>query len=138
MLQAAAVKLGLVARLGQNQVQSLMAAQFQTFCPVPPPPSEVCGAVTQTSPEPETSEPYRLVSRDGVASAAELQRIYEGTIAATRARYGPPVSTLRAARFLPRLGDPKRLRAWLAEHGPDERIAIRQHLKQKRAKPCPK
>jgi hypothetical protein len=48
--------------------------------------------------------------------------------------YGTAVSTLMAADFLVRLGDPERLRAWLAGHSAAEREAIRQHLERKQVK----
>lgn len=140
-LQEAAERTDLVWLIGQDAVQSVMSSAFQTLCPPTPPASEVCPTIRQTSPEPArgpvpTPAPCPLVRTHGVPSASQLQAEYGARIAQRRARYGPAVSTLRAARFLLRLGDPKRLRAWLAEHGPDERIAIRQHLKRAKAK-CP-
>jgi hypothetical protein len=59
-------------------------------------------------------------------------------ISADCVRYGPAVSSQQAAEYLVCLGDPKRLRAWLAEHNAAERAAIWQHLKHKRAKRCPR
>jgi hypothetical protein len=50
--------------------------------------------------------------------------------------HGTAVSTLMAAEFLVRLGDPERLRVWLAGHSADERAAIRQHLERKQVKRC--
>jgi hypothetical protein len=50
--------------------------------------------------------------------------------------YDTAVSTLMAAEFLVQLGDPERLRAWLAGHSAAERVAIRQHLERKQVKRC--
>jgi hypothetical protein len=76
-----------------------------------------------------TPPPCPLVRENGVPSASALQREYERTIAAARARYGPAESTLQAAEYLLRLGNAERWRAWLGEHSPAEREAIAQHLK---------
>jgi hypothetical protein len=89
--------------------------------------------------QPEKLARIPLVDQDGgrnVPSAAALQRVYEDTIAKQRAEHGPAASTLMAADFLFRLGDPKRLCAWLAGHSAAEREAIRQYLKKKDT-PCP-
>jgi hypothetical protein len=82
---------------------------------------------------PRSDEPYRLVSRDGVAPANEMQSAYEASIARQRARYGPAESTRQVAEFLVQVGDPERWRAWLAEHSASDRQAIAQHLSRKRA-----
>ena len=136
-LQEAAERTDLLWLIGQDAVQSVMSSAFQTICPPTPPASEVCPTIRQTSPEPArgpvpTPAPCPLVRTHGVPSASQLQAEYEARIAQRRARYGPAVSTLRAAEYLLQLGDSKRWRAWLAEHSPAEREGIAQHLSRKR------
>jgi hypothetical protein len=41
-------------------------------------------------------------------------------------------STLMAAEYLVREGDPARMRKWLSGHTPEQRKAILQHLEQRR------
>ena len=141
-LQASAVRYGLVQKLGQDRIQSIMADALRTFCPMPPPPtSEVCRAVRQTSPasksdEADPDDDYAGLTHSfarACRAAAHAQR----TRLAAKPRFRVAESTLEAAEFLQRLGDRERLRAWLAEHSHAERIAIRQHLKRAKAK-CPK
>lgn len=83
-----------------------------------------------------TPPPCPLVREHGVPSPGALQRIYEATMAANRARHGPATSVWKLADYLVRLGDAGRLRAGLASYSEQERIAIRQHLKRAKAK-CP-
>jgi hypothetical protein len=42
-----------------------------------------------------------------------------------------PASTLQAAEYLIRQGDPARLRKWLAKHSASERTTILDHLERK-------
>jgi hypothetical protein len=157
-LQAGAIKLGLVASIGQDAVQQHMADAFAAIQPVVS-VSQAPAAPTIPGPEPAASpgnqydglsysfakacrladrargplpdadEPYRLVSRDGVPSAAELQRVYEQTMAANRKRYGPPTSVVKLAEWLVQFGDAGRFEAWLASRPPRERGAIVNHIK---------
>lgn len=73
--------------------------------------------------------PIRIVRDHGVPSAAELQQYYEDCL---RKRYAPvAASTLQAAEYLVKAGDPKRFDAWLQEHSPGQRMTIIAHIKNK-------
>jgi hypothetical protein len=104
-LQDAAERAGLVASIGQDAVQQLMAGAFQSTMPVQAPPRP-------------TNEPYRLVSRDGVASAAELQRTYDSTTA--RLRSGVGTACRRRPLMLCILSPGKRTRRVFGTSWPDE------------------
>jgi hypothetical protein len=47
---------------------------------------------------------------------------------------GVPIATLWAAEFLVQQGDAERFRKWLDQHSADERTAIRKHLEAKRCR----
>ena len=49
-----------------------------------------------------------------------------------RRRLHVPASTLMAAQYLIGQNDPDRLRAWLANHTPRERFAIRRHFERRK------
>jgi hypothetical protein len=44
-------------------------------------------------------------------------------------------STLDAAEYLLKTGDPNRFKMWLLEHSPAQRVTIIAHLKNKKPKP---
>jgi hypothetical protein len=110
VLQDAAERTGLVTSLGQDAVQAMMADCFQMTEPVHK--SEASAR--------STNEPYRLVSRDGVASTAQMQRAYDRTLAE---RFHPhlPASTVDALHHVLAQNDPLRLRQFLAARTPQER-----------------
>jgi hypothetical protein len=66
---------------------------------------------------------FRIVARDGVASAAELQTDYEASLARQRELDGAS-STIDAFWFLVRLNDPDRLKAWLDRHSESEKAYL--------------
>jgi hypothetical protein len=70
----------------------------------------------------------------GTATAARLEREYERSLIRAHAR-DVPKSTLEAADYLVREGDPKRLDAWLAGYSAVECAAILDHVKHKKGKP---
>jgi hypothetical protein len=103
VLQADAEHSGLLAAIGQDRVQTIIAAAFAAvgddliFIEVDP---------SDTVPDPVPEQ-----SRSGAATT----------------------STLQAAEFLFfQQKDPARLRAWLAQHSAEERAAILQHLEQRK------
>lgn len=50
----------------------------------------------------------------------------------TRPKTAPvATSTLQAAEYLMRQGDPKRFETWLLEHSPAQRVTIIEHLKSR-------
>jgi hypothetical protein len=134
-LWAAAVRDGLVAKLGADEVQRLMA---EAFAAVRDDFIAACDQVaTSGNLKPEV---------ESASSGASFEDNYTGlspSFAALcraadekRRRKPPeprpvervPISTLRAAEYLARQNDPKRFRAWLAKHTAAERAAIHSHL----------
>ena len=97
---------GLVARIGQDRVQEIIACAFALvseeliFIDVP---------ATDVVPDPTRANAPR------------------GPLAA---------STLQAAEYLVREGDVQQLRTWLAQHSAQERAAIQEHLCNREARRC--
>jgi hypothetical protein len=134
-LQELAVGNGLVDRLGQDGVQDLMASQFEavrsTFCGQPAAEEEACADDLPPAIQIESkpmADSYRLVARDGVASAAELQRDYERATRRERADHGLAPSTLDAFKYLLAQNDLERIRSWLARRAPDECAQLRRAM----------
>ena len=71
--------------------------------------------------------PYHLVSRDGVASAAELQREYDRALA-ERFRHRLPASTVDALNFVIGQKDPRTFPQFIAGRTTHERKLIRAHF----------
>ena len=67
---------------------------------------------------------FRIVARDGVASAAEFHADYEASPARQRELDGAASSTIDAFWFLVRLNDPDRLKAWLDRHSESEKAYL--------------
>jgi hypothetical protein len=125
---------GLVQQIGQDAVQAIMSAAFErveasmaepAFEPaedLPPAP------IDTPPPEPEPIPPrsYRIVARDGVASAAELQRDVDQSSRKERTERGPATSTVDAFKYVVSLGDPAHLRRWLARRSSTERQQLKQ------------
>jgi hypothetical protein len=63
----------------------------------------------------QPGEPVRLVSKDGVASASELQRDLDNALR-KHLEQRPAQSTVDAFWYLVRLKEPDRLAAWLDNH----------------------
>jgi hypothetical protein len=120
VLQDAAEHTGLVTSLGQDAVQAMMANAFQTTQPVHDSDARARPA----------NEPYHLVSRDGVACTAQMQRAYDSTLA-ERFQHHLPASTIEALNFVVRQNDPKRLRQFLAGRTVHELRLMRVHVNAK-------
>ena len=73
---------------------------------------------------------FRIVARDGVASAAELQTDYEASPARQRELDGAASSTIDAFWFLVRLNDPDRLKVWLERQSESEKAYLLSLLEQ--------
>jgi hypothetical protein len=87
------------------------------------------GAATGAAMSPK---PYlRPVSRDGVASEAEMELDYERSLERRRTEHGPASASIDAFWFLVRQGDPARLEAWLERHSADEVAYLRALLLEK-------
>jgi hypothetical protein len=117
VLQDAAERTGLVTLIGQDAVQAMMADAFQITQPV-----HESEALARPS-----TEPCDLVSQRGVASAAELQRANDRTLA-ERFRHSLPASTVDALHYAIAQKDPQRLRQFITGRSTQERKQIRAHL----------
>jgi hypothetical protein len=71
-----------------------------------------------------TRPTLRIVARDGVATAGELQADYEASLARQRELYGPAASTIDAFWFLVQMNDSERLKAWLDRHSESEKAYL--------------
>jgi hypothetical protein len=132
VLWADAERDGLVAKLGADHVQQILA---DAFAPVR---DDVTDDVDLENHRAvrfyESNDEY-----DGLSfTFAKACRAADERVRQQRKRQHersnkPHVaeSTLQAAEYLIQQKDPKRLRAWLAQHTAEERAAILQHLEQK-------
>lgn len=68
---------------------------------------------------------HRIVARDGVSTAAEMQRDQELASRQERIDGGPAASTVAALEYLIAQNDPARLCAWLAKRPGEERRALK-------------
>jgi hypothetical protein len=116
VLQDAAERTGLMTLIGQDAVQAMMAYAFQVIQPD-----------NRAAPAAPSNEPHHLVSTHGVASAAQLQRIYDRTLA-ERFRHRLPASIVDALHYVITQKDPQRLRQFIAGRSTQERKQIRAHL----------
>jgi hypothetical protein len=149
-LQAAAVRDGLVAQLGQDEVQRLMVEAFAPLRDDLP----WSHAVT-TELEPDDDVVPDLISEDenqgDIVTLKSADDEYDGLPstfanacrkADEKARqqralerptpYRVPSATLRAAEYLLRLGDPPLWRKWFDAHSAQERARILQYLEQRK------
>jgi hypothetical protein len=146
-LWADAMRDGLVAKLGTDEVQRLLADAFapeRTDLPryedVTPEPitdddgfAEACRRADEKQrrkpPDPRL-ERLRWLIDDDVSIERAWHELNE------RAPGDVPTATLRTAKFLLQQNDPKRLKDWLARHSREARDAIRKHLSKKRGPSC--
>ncbi len=105
-LQAAAVEYGLVAKLGQDAVQAAMAAAFAKV----PRPGEL---------------------EDAIAAMADFLDGFSIEMA-SKPRSDAPRCTIDAVSYLIKQNDPQRLRAFLANHTAQERLAIQKHFERRK------
>jgi hypothetical protein len=121
VLQAAAERDGLVAKLGQDEVQQIMATAFD----------EMFRARTDWK-----AKAAMAWECPGWRKAAIEYHEARGAsspppiIPSDRSRRRIARSTLLAAEHLAREGDGDRLRKWLARHGAHDRASIKQHLRE--------
>ena len=132
-LQELAEGNGLVERLGQDGVQTIMASQFEAVRSV------YAGQPPATGPDdlPTTAETegptmaeshHRIVARDGVASAAELQRDYERATRRERVDHGLAPSTPAALKYVLAQNDVEKIRSWLARRAPEEHAELKHAM----------
>ena len=131
-LQFAAVRDGLVRKLGQDRVQQIISDAFY-------PVREALGDfdIVPGSESPDFDEYEGLTGTFRAACIAADRKIAERRRNAPEPAPPPPhaaASTIAAAEYLIMQGDRERLRNWLAEHSAEERAAIRKHLE---ARQCP-
>ena len=131
-LQAAAVRDGLVAELGQDAVVEIIA---QAFAPVR---DEHYGGA-ENGPTCAIADPLVVglkVCADTKHHLSKWERRKAQAAAAdeTQARkpLGATIATLKAAEYLVQQGDAERFRNWLDRHSADERATVRKHLEAKR------
>jgi hypothetical protein len=105
-LQAVAVAYGLVAELGQDAVQAILAEAFAKV--------------------PRAGE-----LEDAIAATADFLNEFLIDIALKPRSYVPR-STIDAVSFLIKQNDPQRLRTFLAKHTAQERMAIRKHFERRK------
>jgi hypothetical protein len=152
-LQAAAVRDGLVAKLGKDRVQDIIAAAFAAvrddlikFEAIKTEPAFADDASSELGWR-DAAVDYRKHrgARVGVTSytARDLARLrelmadnvtFERAWAEVSKPTGIATSTLQAAEFLALTGDIPRLQRWLAQHSAQERKAIRKHLEATRCR----
>ena len=99
-LQADAERAGLVEKIGQDATQQIMAAAFAE---------------------------ERIVSRDGVATAGEMQADYEAALARRNADHLPS-SVVAAVDWLIKNQTPEYFAQWLTMRTPQERRQIADYL----------
>jgi hypothetical protein len=128
-LQAGAVDSGLVEQLDQDQVQGLMAAAFETVRGVLwDLRDDVDPIIEMGADHGVTKQSHRIVARDGVASAAEMQRDYERATRQERVDHGLAPSTVAAFKYLLAQNDVEKLRLWLARRAPEERAELKRAM----------
>ncbi|MET4018151.1 hypothetical protein [Bradyrhizobium sp. S3.2.12] len=128
-LQEFAEQSGLVAALGQDEVQRLIAAPFARFCNIVA--AEVQDELAGTESEPDMPSDYasQLVRsweladpRDRWNWTGEMPPVQQPA-AIEKTPYRTPQSTLDAFEYLVALGDQEGLAAWLLNH-PDDAPAL--------------
>jgi hypothetical protein len=80
----------------------------------------------------DTPRDYHLVAEDGVPSAEEMQREWNAA-RQRRLERMPAASTIAAAEYLIRIGDPERLKRWLETHPKAEQTAIANYFLKRRS-----
>jgi hypothetical protein len=132
-LWAAAVRDGLVDRLGPDEVQRILAEAFA------PERDDLQWSQPETI-EPEPDDNLEPADDDYAGlgnSFAKLCRTADEKQARKHVEVkkprGVPIPTLQAAEFLIRQGDFDRFRRWLSCRGDAERAAIEKYLEDKNA-----
>src|SRR5262249_21703951 len=142
-LQRAAEASGLIAELGQDEVQRLMVEAFAPLRDDLPAENVVVGNIF--SDDDTFADLCRLADEKQRREAADphlerLRELMDDDVALERAwrelnKRPPgdvPIATLNAAEFLVKQGDHERFKRWLDTHSAEQRDAIRKHLRAKR------
>jgi hypothetical protein len=121
-LQQFAERSGLLAKIGQDAVQAIMAEAF----------AAVRRDLVSEGAKPSQAElaDIPIVARHGVPSAGALQREYEARLRRRDREHGPPKSVRNLANCLAHYR-PERLRIWLLERSERERDALVAYLRGK-------
>jgi hypothetical protein len=161
-LQAAAVASGLVAELGQDEVQAIMAKAFAVVrddlstTTVPDPLPELCAENGTELPElveaeaPDDEDTFARACRAAderarsqpvdptIARARQLLADKGSLERASRQMHADffrgraAARTLMAAEYLVQQNDLEQFRAWLNQHSTAERTAIQKHIREAR------
>ena len=144
-LEAEAEVSGLLAAIGQDEVDAILAAAFAAVCE-----PAVADGWTEAAAECHAArgertliaeiEPKHLaLLRDLMAENISLDYAMYEIAEARRAARAAATATLAAVEYLIKQTDAERLRKWLAQHSAQERAAILRHLEQrKKVRPCQK
>lgn len=129
VLQEAAVATGLVDRLGQDEVQRIIAEAFA--------PPEPCTDEPRDRTEEKVDDQCTRFSStfaDACKIAdVEYAQMHQQKVVARWFRLGVSISTLRAACYLINQSLPDRLGLWLAKHTKQECAAIVAYIDDKKA-----
>jgi hypothetical protein len=155
-LWAAAVRDGLVAKLGPDKVQQLLADAFAPVRDDLPRHEDVVPESIDDDPWSapgwrEAAIDYHEIRGKNASIVSytpdELEksrRLLDDDVSIESAWHqvsrplGVPIATLWTAEFLLQQNDSARLKAWLARHSREQRNAIRKHLQnKKRGSSCP-
>src|SRR5262249_31626722 len=144
-LDAEAEVSGLLAAIGQDEVEAIIAAAFAAVCEPAVADGWTAAAVEYHAARGkrtlivETAPEHLALLRDLMAADISLDHaVYELT-AAPAAAHAVAAPTLAAVEYLIRENDAERLRQWLVQHSAQERAAILRHLEQrKKVRPCQK
>jgi DNA-binding LytR/AlgR family response regulator len=146
-LEAEAEVSGLLAAIGQDEVDAIIALAFAAVCDDGGPAIDgwTAAAVEYQAKRGKQTliveiEPERLARlRELMSDAVSLEHAAYEIAATPRAACAVATATLAAAEYLIQQNDAERLHKWLARHSAQERAAILQHLEQrKKVRPCQK
>ena len=142
-LDAEAEVSGLLAAIGQDEVEAIIVAAFTAV------PAGADGW-TEAAAEyhakrgkrtliAESAGEQLALLRELMAADISLERAGDEISEARAAAHAAATATLAAAEYLIQQNDAAWLRQWLAQHGAQERVAILRYLEQRqKVRPCQK
>ena len=134
-LQEFAEQSGLVAAIGQDEVQRVIAGPFERFRAIvaaeiaaeqaPDLPSDYAAQLVKQWELDDPRDRWRWTGEQ--PPTAEIRNGPIGGVKANKPAYRSPQSTIDAFNFVAGLGDPDRLRAWLRDH-PDIIATVKREV----------